>query len=128
MPMVSANLLSWSSTYTDPAVPYYTEVNLRRALDVLSITGLANLIYAINANTVEFEDNFLSEVTLRAFNQAPNPGPCTAAWNRAMECAMRVRGGSAGAESTTPGTWGTPKWGPPFNLIRWILHELSAVA
>jgi hypothetical protein len=128
MPMVSANLVSWSSTYTDPVVPYYTERNLRRALEILTINGLANLIYAINFNSIEFEDNFLTDAQIGAFNQAPNPGPGTAAWNRAMECAMRVRGGSAGAETTTPGSWGTPKWGPQFNLVRWILHELSAVA
>lgn len=128
MAIVAANLVSWSSTYADPVVPEYTERNIRRAMEILSLVGLANLLYAVNANTQEIEDSFLADAAILAFGGAPNPGPGTAAWNRAMEAAMRLNGGSAGAEATSPGSWGTPKWGAPFQLIRHVLHELSAVA
>lgn len=128
MPIRAANLTAWTSTYADPAAPEYTERNLRRAVEILSITGLANLIYAINANTREIHSAVLSDAIILTYAGAPNPGPGTAAWNRAMECAFRVLGGSAGAEATSPGTWGSPKWGAPFQLVRHVIHENSAAA
>jgi len=128
MAIKGANLLMWSSTYTDPAAPEFSERNIRRALEMLTLTGLANFIYAVNANTLEIHAAVVPDSTLGAFNGAPNPGPGTDNWNRAMECAMRVNGGSRGAESTAPGTWGTPRWGAPFNMIRWVIQEISAAA
>jgi hypothetical protein len=91
---VGINFAQWTLTPTAFTVYDIARNNLSRLLN-LSLTGLANALFADQAGTVDYGTTAYTEDAIRiAYEGAPNPGPTNTSWRRALETAMLLKGGS----------------------------------
>jgi len=90
---VSINFAQWGFTPTTLADYDIARNNLSLALN-LSLTGLANLLYADNAGTIDLGTTAYTQAQINAYETVPTPGPGTTNWRKALEQASLLLGGS----------------------------------
>jgi hypothetical protein len=90
---VSINFAQWGFTPTAFSDYDIARNNLSLALS-LSLTGLANLLYADDAGTIDLGTTAYTQAQINAYEGVPNPGPTNADWRSALEHAQLLLGGS----------------------------------
>src|SRR5262245_64558293 len=94
VPAPSINFGQWSLTPADFNVYDKARRNWSKLMN-LTLTGLANAIYADQAGTVDYGTNEYTEDAIRVAYEGPaNPGPGTTNWRRALETALLLKGTS----------------------------------
>jgi hypothetical protein len=90
---VSINFAQWG--FTPAAFSDYdiARNNISLALN-LSLTGLANLLFADNAGTLDLGTTAQTQAVINAYERAPDPGPSNGDWRRALDQAQMLIGSS----------------------------------